>query len=218
MSGGVNAHSLVSAVRRELEDVNKRVENHPYLIDAEKGALPRHRLKLFVENQYYIVYHDLRSLSIMVSRASTHQEAEYLSRLQGGDIEAFRELLKLGEELDAGFRQFHEMSILPQAVSYTHYLAWLSIYGATVEHVAALIVNLPVWGRACSRLASALRNRYGIKSLGFLEAFSNIPSWVEEEGKMIIENYLPAAENRVRNVAKMIQAYELGFWDSIYSG
>ncbi|MCS7146040.1 MAG: TenA family transcriptional regulator [Nitrososphaerota archaeon] len=214
----MRARSFVSELRSELKQVNEQIEKHPYIKDAESGALPLERLKLFVENQYYIVHHDMRSLALMAGRASRDDEVNYFSRLGQGDLLAFRELIKLGEELGTPLRDFNEMRILPSAVAYTHYLAWLSLYAGTGEQVAAIIINLPVWGRACGRLAAALERRYNVTSTGFLRGFAEPPGWIEEEGIAILEKYLPDAEGRVRLAAKMIQSYELGFWDALYRG
>ncbi|MEM0382041.1 MAG: TenA family transcriptional regulator [Nitrososphaerota archaeon] len=214
----MRGRAFIEELRRELQELNRRVEEHPYLSEAEGSLLPKKKLRLFVENQYYIVYHDLRSLALMVSRASNSDEAEYLSRLQEGDLMAFQQLIKLGEELEVPFRGLSGLRILPAAVSYTHYLAWLALYASTAEQVAALIVNLPVWGQACGRLASALKKNYSVKSTGFLDAFAQPPAWIEEEGARIIERYLPGVEERARMAARMIQSYELSFWDAIYSG
>lgn len=217
-SGSVRGFDLIEKLRRELEALNRRIENHPFLTEAEKGVLPREKLRLFVENQYYIVYHDLRSLAVMVSRVSHTDEAEYLSRLQQGDLAAFQTLIRLGEELKAPLREFSELNISPWAVAYTHYLAWLALYGSVGEQVSALIVNLPVWGRACEKLSSALRKNYGVRSTDFLDAFANPPGWIEEEGGRILERYMPGIEARARLVSRMIQSYELGFWDSLHGG
>ncbi|MEM2237612.1 MAG: hypothetical protein QXR26_04555 [Candidatus Caldarchaeum sp.] len=214
----MRGQEFIQGLREELRELNRRVEEHPFLTEAEKGILPKERLKLFVENQYYIVYHDLRSLALMVTRASNPDEAEYFSKLQQGDLMAFQQLVKLGDELGVPFKGLSGLRILPAAVSYTHYLAWLGLYAGAAEQVTALTVNLPVWGRACGRLASSLVKNYNIKSTGFLDAFTHPPAWVEEEGVRIIERYLPDAEERARSAARMIESYELSFWDAVYSG
>ena len=214
----MDAASFLNQVRLELGAVNKRVEEHPLLAEAERGALPLDTIKLFVENQYYIVHHDLRSLSLMVSRASDEFEINYLQKLQQGDAAAFKELKKLGAEIGAPLTEFPKLRIIPAAVSYTHYLAWLALYGNTGEQVFALIVNLPVWGSACSRLGNALREKYGIKNTGFLDGFASLPEWLEEDGLLIIERYLAASRDRMRMIAKIIQSYETSFWDAVHKG
>lgn len=63
-----------------------------------------------------------------------------------------------------------------------------------------------------------MERRYNVTSTGFLRGFAEPPGWIEEEGIAILEKYLPDAEGRVRLAAKMIQSYELGFWDALYRG
>lgn len=213
----MRGRAFIQGLREELRELNRRVEEHPFLTKAEKGILPKEKLKLFVENQYYVVYHDLRSLALMVSRASNPDEAEYFSKLQQGGLMAFQQLVKLGDELEVSFKGLSGLRILPAAVSSTHYLAWLGLYAGAAEQVTALTVNLPVWGRACGRLASGMVKNYNIKFTG-LDAFTHPPAWVEEEGVRIIGRYLPDAEERARLAARMIESYELSFWDAVYSG
>ncbi len=214
----MNAAGFLNQVRQELAAVNKRVEEHPMLAEAEQGVLSIDAVRLFIENQYYIVHHDLRSLSLMVSRAQDEFEISYLNKLQQGDLTAFEELKKLGAEVGAALTSFPKLRIIPEAVSYTHYLAWLALYGNTGEQVFALIVNLPVWGHACARLGKALREKYGVKNTGFLDGFANLPNWVEQDGLKIIEKYIQSSGDRMRMIAKTIQSYEISFWDAVYRG
>ena len=214
----MDGREFLERVREELQEVNKRVEKHPMLLEAERGVLPVEAIRRFVENQYYIVHHDIRSLSLMVCRAGDELEVRYLNGLLQGDVVAFEELKKLGAEVGAPPRELHRLNILPAAVSYTHYLAWLALYGNTGEQVFAIIVNLPVWGAACARLGRALRERYGVRSTGFLDTFANLPSWVEENGAEIVSRYLPSSAERMRMAARLIQSYEESFWNSVYRG
>lgn len=212
----MDASQFLERVREELKPLNQYVINHPLLAEAEAGKLPLDRVRLFVENQYYIVFHDVRSLAIMVSRASDQREAEYLTTLLNGDVEGFKTLKILGEELNIPFRDFTELRILHEAVSYTHYLAWLAFYANPGEQVFALIVNLPVWGGGCSRLGKALKTVYNVKNTQFLDLFANIPDTVEKQGLEVVEKYLPQSGGRMRLFARMIQGYESMFWDAIY--
>jgi len=214
----MEVENFLVEVRRGLEDLNRRVLDHPFLREAESGVLPVDRLRLFVENQFYIVYHDARSLGLMVCRAKGRDEADYFARLMTGDLNALRELMGLGEELGLKLEGFEGLRILPGAVSYTHFLAWLAAYANPGEQAIAIIVNLPVWGVACGRLAQALRDRYGLRSTGFLEAFARPARWVESEGMRIVGNYLDESADGMRRVARMIQRYELDFWESVYHG
>ena len=210
--------AFLRKIRGELADLNRRITEHPYLLEAEKGTLSKGKLRRFVENQFYVVHHDARSLAQMVHRSRGSVEAQYFTKLLQGDLAAFEQLQALGGELGVTFTEFHRLKLLPEATAYTHYLAWLSVFANPGEQAFAIIVNLPVWGTACSRLGRALRERYGLRRTGFLDAFATLPDWVEAEGLEIVGSYLPGSGPRMRLIGRMIQAYEKSFWDAVYGG
>lgn len=210
------AKFFLSNVRRSLAPLNQKILDHPFIADAESGSLPLGKVHSFVKNQYYIVGRDIKSLAAMLSRASGEEELLF-EQLLKGDVEAFRLLLKMAEALGLKEAELKGYDPIPAAASYTHYLAALALYGTAGEQAIALVVNLPVWGSNCSRLAKALRGRYGIKDVGFLEFFSAPAEWLEEEAVRVMEPYIASRRASMERAAKLIQAYELMFWDSVYA-
>jgi len=208
----VRGVDILRSIREELSTLNEEILNHPYIRDAELGRLPRDRVALFATNQAYIVHHDLRSLAVMLSRTRERDEESFFKAVMDGDFAALRELDKLCTELGVSCWDFK--GVRPLAVAYTHYLAWLALFASPGEAALALVVNLPVWGSNVGRLLKAFRDRYGIRSLGFLEVFTQDYRPLEELALPIIERYYD--EGRYRLVARAIQAYEKAFWDSIY--
>lgn len=202
----------MNSLRRELETLNAEILGHPYLRDAEQGALPREKIEKFVVNQLYIIPHDLRSLSHLLSRVSEVDEMAFFKVAVDADYAAVSELLKLARELGIGVEQAVEAD--PEAVAYTHYLAWLASYATPGQAAVALVVNLPVWGRAVGRLGKALREKYGIKETGLFDLFARDYSEFERMAYPIIERYEDMEGYRL--VARMIQRYEKMFWDAIY--
>ena len=203
---------IINSLRRELEHLNREILEHPYLSDAEKGVLPREKIKRFVINQLYIIPHDLRSLSHMLSRVSVPDEVEFFKTAVDGDYAAMRELLKLAKELELGLDDVVRAD--PEAVAYTHYLAWLASYATPGQAAVALVVNLPVWGAAVGRLGRALKEKYGVRETGLFELFARDYSDFEEMAYPIIERYENLEAYRL--VARMIQHYEKMFWNAIY--
>ncbi|MEM4035601.1 MAG: hypothetical protein QXU97_03175 [Fervidicoccaceae archaeon] len=201
---------IVERLRRELEPLNAAIIDHPYLREAESGALPLEKVKRFAVNQLYIIPHDMRSIAHMLHRAEHPDEQSLFKGALDGDYAALAELRRLAAEL--GVSEAEEPD--PEAVAYTHYLAWLSLYANPGEAAVALVVNLPVWGRAVSRLGSALERIYGIKETGLFKLFSVDYAPFEEAAYPVIERY--EAVGRYSLVAKMIQRYEKMFWDAIY--
>ncbi len=211
------SRELLEDIRRALEPLNEAILNHPMIRDAEEGKLPISTIKAFAMNQWYIVNHDLRSLAIALSRARNIIELEFMKMLLDGDYNALHELMKLMKELGIEARDPLTLEVIPEAVQYTHYLAWLANYADTREFALAIIVNMPVWGQNVARLGEALRSRYGIREVGFFEAFRGPFTELENKALEVIEGIGEQSIIRARNMAFIIQNYEKAFWDAIYS-
>jgi thiaminase len=194
--------------------VNHQILNHPYLADAEQGILPHSKLEAFVINQHYIIRHDVRSLALMASRSTTTEEYTFFHSIQEGDAQALPLILKLGVAMGLP-ASLVTSPPRAEAVTYAHYLATLAQYATPQEQVVALIVNLPVWGANCQRLARALCKHYHIEDTAFLDLFSQPTATLEATAEAILTHY-GAMMDALTRVAQMIQAYELMFWQGIY--
>ncbi len=208
---------MLEDIRKALEPLNEAILNHPIIRDAEYGHLSINTIKAFITNQWYIVNHDLRSLAITLSRARNVTELEFMKMLLDGDYNALHELMKLMNELGIETKDPLMLKIIPEAVQYTHYLAWLANYADIKEFALAIIVNMPVWGQNVVRLGNALRNRYSIREVGFFEAFKGPFTELENKALEVIEGIGEQSIIRARNMAYIIQNYEGAFWDAIYS-
>jgi thiaminase len=210
--------NFLQNLRQQLSKENERILNHEFVKDAEDGKLSVEKVKLFVTQQYYTVNHDLRSLATMISRGSNDDEVDYFRMLLDGDREALKKLILISTELGLSQVELDSAVILAGAASYTHYLAWLANYANTGEQVAALTVNLPVWGSNCRRLRKALKDKYSLKETGFFELFSGPTEAIEAPALKIMDSYLDKHSSGMERCARLIQAYELSFWDTVYQG
>ncbi|MGC9153360.1 MAG: TenA family transcriptional regulator [Vulcanisaeta sp.] len=208
---------FLERVRKNLEQLNNVILNHPLIKDAEEGKLPINVIKAFITNQWYIVNHDLRSLAMALGRTRTIEELEFFKMLLDGDYNALHELMKLMKELNIEPRDPLMLEIIPEAVQYTHYLAWLANYASPQEFALAIIVNMPVWGQNVARLGNSLRNKYGIREIGFFEVFKGPFNELEDRALSLARNIDDASLVRAMNMAYTIQIYEKAFWDAIYS-
>lgn len=212
---GMTGPKILTEIRKYLSNLNKEILNHPYIADAEAGKLDKEKISLFAANQAYIVYHDARSLAVMLSKARYNDELKFFRVVLEGDLKAINELGKLCNELSIDCWSFK--NVRPVAACYTHYLAWLALYANPGESALALTVNLPVWGSNVRRLLNAFKNKYSLRNLNFLELFAQDYRFLEELASPIIERYYEVSKERYYLIARMIQAYEKMFWDSIYT-
>lgn len=183
---------MIENIRKEVKELNEKILSIPLFKKIET-------LKLFYDQQWYIVNYDLRSISIMISRTQEQDEIDFLINTMFGDYEGLKILREVADKT---------REPLPQAISYTHYLSWLANYANPGEQVLALVINLPVWSEKCRKLANIFKGRYDTR---FLELFSNVKI-DEQEAERIIGRY----EGRYKEIARNIQYYELKFWEAIF--
>lgn len=195
---------IIKKLREELEDLNDKIVRHPSIQKPSKEVLVK-----FVENQLYIIPHDLKALSHVLSKARVLDEIEFFKILVDGDYEALKALNMLADELGVKL-DYAKLSV--KAVSYTHYLSWLALNGSPGDVAVALTVNLPVWGENVKKLGEHARS-LNIKSIKLFDLFSGPFDPLEERAEKIAERYLDW--ERYRFIAKAIQQYELEFWDSL---
>jgi pyrroloquinoline quinone (PQQ) biosynthesis protein C len=107
----------------------------------------------------------------------------------------------------------------PGAQACSAYLAWLGLYGSEAEVAAALSVNFAAWGANCRRMAQALRQRYGWQeeAVRFFTQFATAPSDVSPQAVAVIETGLAqgVGTHHIIRAARMVQEYELMFWDTL---
>lgn len=194
---------MLHEIREKLKEINERILNHSFIKMAYEGKLTERQIREFFNQQWYIVNHDVRSLAIMVSRSTSEEELDFFVSAMEGDYNALK-LLK---------DQVKPPVIPnPQSVAYTHFLSWLALYANAGEQALALVINLPIWAQNCKRLSEALKKNYGFNNTEFLDSFASMDFTVlDNKAEKIISKY----KGRYEEIAKLIQAYELMFWDSL---
>jgi pyrroloquinoline quinone (PQQ) biosynthesis protein C len=210
---------FVEGVRRKLQPIDAKILNHRYLQALEAGRIKRERLRLFAEQQSYIIASDLRSVAQMVARASSERSRGFFIELLEGERAALKalDLFKAAVSSTAGAPISDEP--LPGAFAYCAFVAWLSLYASEAEFAGALLINLPVWGANCGRMADALRSKYGLSEaeVAFFTMFATAPPGFEERAAGVVADGLAhgVTPGSVRQAASMLQGYELLFWDTM---
>lgn len=217
MKCSIMTSSFLNEVRSSLVPVNKSILEHPFIKEAEKGTLPLDGIKRFVKNQNYIISHDVRSLAFMISRSTSDEELEFFDSVYKGDAQALPLLVRMAQSLGLKMIDLDTYVPIPEAVSYAHYLTFLAQFATPGEQTMALVVNLPVWGSNCNRLSKALKEKYGIDETSFLDLFAQPITEAEKAATSVINRYLDKKE-KMKKVAKLIQGYELMFWNGVYRG
>src|SRR3990172_5622121 len=213
------ALKFVEGVRRELQPLNEKILNHPYLQALQAGRIERERLRIFAVQQSHIIGSDLRSVAQMVTRASSEPSREFFLELLEGERAALKALDLFRAAVVAAPGPPVSDEPLPGAFAYCAFVAWLSLYASEAEFAGALLINLPVWGTNCGRMADTLRSRYGFSEadVAFFTLFATAPPGFQDRAAVVVAEGLAhgVTPGSVRQAASLLQGYELLFWDTM---
>ena len=203
---------LLDELRSELVPVEAAIRGHRYL-DSFAAALPR-SLERFTGEQYPILTSDRRSFAQLAARFPAGAAGDLFLALAEGEGQALARLLLLAEELGLDQDRLRAYEPLPAAQAYPAYVAWLALNGSRADVALAFLANLAAWGDNCARMAETLRGRH---DTGFLDFFAEPAPGFEERALAVADEGLAAGESpeRARRAARLLQAYELLFWDTL---
>jgi hypothetical protein len=85
-----------------------------------------------------------------------------------------------------------------------------------------LLANLAAWGANCAHMARALRERYDLddQAVAFFDFFAEPSADFEQRSLAVLNAGLRAGDSpsRALRAARLLQAYELLFWDAVAEG
>ena len=216
----VDAKSLLEEIQQNLQPVTEQFLRHPYVQALEEGKIGRESLRLFAGEQYHIIVSDLRSVAHLVSRFGSAPSRDFFLGILQGERAAWDALLVFSHALGVSETQLREHEPLPGAHAYTCYMAWLALYGSDAEVAAAYLVNFPAWGDNCGRLSRILKERFGLgeNEVAFFDLFATPAATFEASALSVIQQGLDHGTDPrlVRRAARVLQAYELMYWDTLY--
>jgi len=215
-----DARELIAETRAQLKAVEDKLFAHPYLSAVEEGRIAKEKLRLFAGEQYYIINSDLRSVALLVSRQGHGPNREFFLGALQGEAAAGDALLAFARALEMSEDDLRAYEPKPGCQAYPAYVAWLAVYGSAADFAAAFLVNLPAWGSSCARMSAALKGRYGLspEAVAFFDLFAAPAPEFEADSLRVIQHGLDRGVDLrgVARAARLIQAYELMYWDTLY--
>ena len=206
----------MASIRAEGEPVNARLVEHPYVRAIEEGRLQPDQLRPFAGEQFLIISSDLRSVAHLVGRFGS----DFFLDILQGERTALGTLPALASALGLSAQDLLDYEPMPGAQAYAAYMAWLATHASDAEVSAAYVVNFRAWGENCARLGRSLREVYGLgtEQVAFFDLFAEPAEDFEERALAVIEAGLAKGvpERLVRRAARLLQGYELLFWDTLY--
>jgi pyrroloquinoline quinone (PQQ) biosynthesis protein C len=213
------AAELCAQVRERLRDVEECLRSHSWLARLEAGRISSEGLRAFAGEQLHIVPSDLRSFEMLANRFPDEPAHGYLEGMAGGERTALEALERFAAAvgLDGEARRAYEP--LPGCQAYPSYVARLARDGTAAEVAGAFLVNLEAWGGNCARMLTALRSVYGLtdQACAFFAVFAGPTTELERVSLEVIDAGLAqgAAPTAIARAARLLQSYELCYWDSL---
>ena len=209
------AATLVQEIRAELAPVRDQLLTHAYLSAVEEGMIQLEQLRPFACEQWAIISSDLRSVAHLASRYG----GDFFLDVLDGERAAHTALGTFATALGLTPDDLEAYEPLPGAHAYAAYMSWLAAYASDAEVAAAYLVNFAAWGENCARISRALTGRYGLTpdQVRFFDQFADPAGDFETPALAVIAAGLERGvpERRIRRAARLLQGYELLYWDTL---
>jgi len=219
---GTIASELVAQTQRELVETTDAVRSHRFLERLWARDVPLERLRALAGEQHAIVSSDRRSFAHLATRFPAGLAGEFFLGMAESEGLALVKLRGLAAWLSLTDDALGAYEPRPGAQAYPAFVAWLALNGSRADVVLAFLANLAAWGENCGQVAAALREAYGAgdDAVAFFEFFANPPEDFEPRALAVLGEGLAAGDSPVlaRWATRLLQAYELSFWDALAEG
>jgi thiaminase len=219
---GTTAGELVTQTQRELVETAEAIRSHRFLERLRNGDVPDERLRALAGEQHAIVSSDRRSFAQLAARFPSGLAGEFFLGMAEGEGAALYKLRGLADWLGMTHDELLAHEPHPGAQAYPAFVAWLALNGSRADVVLAFLANLAAWGENCGKVAAALRETYGAgnDAVAFFDFFASPPEDFQPRALEVLNEGLTAGDSPVlaRRATRLLQAYELSFWDALAEG
>lgn len=209
-------------IRKTLEPIEGKLFDHPFLKKVEQKKYTKEQMSMLPKEEYYIVSSDLLSSRHLLDRFKDAPSGVFFKNLVENEEFAQGNIVLLAEALGCGKIELDEYEPDPYCQVYPSYFARLALNGSEAEVLVAFASNFSVWWSACKRVAIALENQYDVpkEATAFLNPFNEVPPPDAPFDELTIEALKRGitggvTEREIIRVARIIQQYELFFWDAL---
>lgn len=213
----MSARELLESVRAELAPAESENRLVPLI---ERGDAPPAVFGTLAAEESHIVRSDWRSLHLLASRSTEQTAREFFAGLAQGEGLALEKLPALaaagGMDGDA-LRAYEPMA---GCQAYPAYFAWLALNGEPAAVIVGVVANFAAWGDYCARIATAMRDKYGLddEACGFFDFFATPVPETVDQAVAAVQAGIDAGrcdEREARRYGRLFQTYELMFWNTI---
>ena len=214
-----DARQLVSKIRVELESVEEQIRSVPFLEQVESGKASLEQIAAVAAEQYSIILSDWGSFAQLTARFNDIPSRQFFSGIASGESIALQELIDFAESVGLDEGNLRNYEPRPKAQTYPSRVAWMAANADRAMVGASLLANFSVFGENMERLRDALVKVYGfsLEEGTFFSLFAELPPKFEENAIEVIAAGLirGACPKEAQTSARILQAYELEFWEAV---
>ena len=211
------ARRLVKQIRADLRSVEDQIRRVRFVSDVEKGKASVEKIAAVVAEEYSIIQSDLNSFTQMAARWD-NQDSQFFGDLAFGEALAQPLVLDFAAVVGLDEADLIAYEPRPKGQTYPSRVAWIASNADRASAAASFLVNFGVFGENMARVRDALLEEYGFEpeQVEFFSFFAEpIPGFEEDAIEVIATGLQEGACPRdVRRSARLLQAYELDFWQA----
>lgn len=211
------ARRLVAQIREDLAAVEDEIRNVDFVTQVETGTASVELIAAVVAEEYSIIRSDLNSFNQMAERWDSPQ-SQFFGNLAFGESLALPLVLDFAANVGLSDADLAAYEPRPKGQTYPSRVAWIASNADRASAAASFLVNFGVFGENMARVRDALLEVYGFTpdEVGFFSFFAEpIPGFEEAAIEVIAAGLQEGACPRdVRRSARLLQAYELDFWQA----
>ena len=212
------ARRLVSQIREDLAGVEDQIREVQFVADVEAGTASVEKIAAVVAEEYSIIRSDLNSFTQMAARWDTPGGSTFFGDLAFGESLALPLVLDFAANVGLSESDLAAYEPRPKSQTYPSRVAWIAANADRASAAASFLVNFGVFGENMARVRDALLNVYGFapEEVEFFSFFAEpIPGFEDDAIEVIATGLQEGACPRdVRRSARLLQAYELDFWQA----
>jgi len=211
------ARKLVQQIRTDIAQVEDQIRNVPFVSEVEAGTAPLDEIAAVVTEEYSIIASDYVAFTRMSERFDG-AGSSFFGDLAFGEALAAPLVLDFAATVGLSETNLIDYEPRPRSQTYPSRVTWIAQNADRASAAASFLVNFGVFGENMARIRDALVNVYGF-SYDQVEFFSffaeDIPGFEDDAIEVIAAGLEEGACPRdVRRSARLLQAYELDFWQA----
>jgi hypothetical protein len=212
-----SAQELLASIRAELAPAESENRLVPLV---ERGEAARTVFATIAAEESHIVRSDWRSLHLLASRSDEPTAREFFAGLAQGEGLALAKLPALAAAGGMDVAALDAYEPMAGCQAYPAYFGWLALNGEPADVIVAVVANFAAWGDYCGRIATAMRDGYGLdgEACGFFDFFATPVPEVVAQAVAAVQAGMDAGrcdERKARRYGRLFQAYELMFWNTV---